>query len=228
MQHITVYTMTHRQKGLNEVHARFLSLLAHLLRPDASLDLTNVSLMKQYHAQTALTDTATNAQRQLVVQELLMEVKLLSILLALQLKLTQQTLLIDTDTHRTELETATQNRIPDEDITIQSHLAVLSHGAPVIIVRSSAIMLLAIAQLASDALYKYSAILLADFILALLRRKVWIHIEQILRMNKMNLLRQERLQLGIMLASQELGTQDGTHRCGARYSRGRRWYGLPW
>ena len=49
MQHITVYTMTHRQKGLDEVHARFLSLLAHLLRPDASLDLTNVSLMKQYH-----------------------------------------------------------------------------------------------------------------------------------------------------------------------------------
>ena len=50
MQHIKVYTMTHRQKGLNEVHARFLSLLAHLLRPDASLDLTNVSLMKQYQA----------------------------------------------------------------------------------------------------------------------------------------------------------------------------------
>ena len=100
MQHIKVYTMTHRQKGLNEVHARFLSLLAHLLRPDASLNLTNVSLMKQYHAQTALADTATNAQRQLVVQELLMEVKLLSILLALQLKLTQQTLLVNTDTHR--------------------------------------------------------------------------------------------------------------------------------
>ena len=166
--------------------------------------------MEQYHAQTALTDTATNAQRQLVVQELLMEVKLLSILLALQLKLTQQTLLVNTDTHRTELETATQNRIPDEDITIQSHLAVLSHGAPVIIVRSSAIMLLAIAQLAANALYKYSAILLADCILALLRRKVWIHIEQILRMNEMNILRQERLQLRIMLASQELGTQDGT------------------
>ena len=52
MQHITVYTMMHRQKGLNEVHARFLSLLAHLLRPDASLDLTNVSLMKQYHDKT--------------------------------------------------------------------------------------------------------------------------------------------------------------------------------
>ena len=154
MQHITVHTMTHRQKGLNEVHARFLSLLAHLLRPDASLDFTNVSLMKQYHTQTALTDTATNAQRQLVVQELLMEVKLLSILLALQLKLTQQTLLVNTDTHRTELETATQNRIPDKDITIQSHLAVLSHGAPVIIVRSSAIMFLAIAQLAANALYK--------------------------------------------------------------------------
>mgnify|MGYP007090202517 CR=1 FL=1 len=51
MQHITVYTMTHRQKGLDEVHARFLSLLAHLLRPDASLDLTNVSLMKRYRHQ---------------------------------------------------------------------------------------------------------------------------------------------------------------------------------
>ena len=138
-----------------------------------------------------------------------MEIELLSIFLAFQLQLAKQALLVNTDTHRAQLEASAQHRIPDQDITIQSLLAILGYGTPVVIVRSTAIMLLSIAQLSADTLYKYGAIFLADSILALLRSLVRIHIEQILRMDKMNLLWQERLQLWIVLASQELGAEDG-------------------
>ena len=166
-------------------------------------------LVEQHHAETALTDTTTDTQWQLVVQELLVEIELLSIFLAFQLQLAKQALLVNTDTHRAQLEASAQHRIPDQDITIQSLLAILGYGTPVVIVRSTAIMLLSIAQLSADTLYKYGAIFLADSILALLRSLVRIHIEQILRMDKMNLLWQERLQLWIVLASQELGAEDG-------------------
>ena len=166
-------------------------------------------LVEQHHTETALTDTTTDTQWQLVVQELLVEIELLSIFLAFQLQLAKQALLVNTDTHRAQLEASAQHRIPDQDITIQSLLAILGYGTPVVIVRSTAIMLLSIAQLSADTLYKYGTIFLADSILALLRSLVRIHIEQILRMDKMNLLWQERLQLWIVLASQELGAEDG-------------------
>ena len=131
-----------------------------------------------------------------------MEIKLLSIFLTLNLQLTKQTLLIYTDTHGTELEAATQNRIPDQNITIQSCLPVFSNSTPIIIVRSSAIMLLAIAQLAANTLNKYSAVFLTDSILALLWSHIRIHIQQILCMNEMNLSWQEWLDFRIMLASE--------------------------
>lgn len=135
-------------------------------------------LVEQHHTETALTDTTTDTQWQLVVQELLVEIELLSIFLAFQLQLAKQALLVNTDTHRAQLEASAQNRIPDQDITIQSLLAILGYGAPVVIVRSTSIMLLSIAQLSADTLYKYGTIFLADSILALLRSLVRIHVEQ--------------------------------------------------
>ena len=138
-----------------------------------------------------------------------MEIELLSIFLALQLQLAQQALLIHTDTHGAQLEASAQHRIPDKNITIQTHLAVLCHGAPVVIVRSTAVVLLSVAQLSADTLNEHGAIFLADGILTLLRSLVRIHIEQILCMDEMNLLRQEWLELRIVLASEELGAEDG-------------------
>ena len=166
-------------------------------------------LVEQHHTETALTDTTTDTQWQLVVQELLVEIEFLSIFLAFQLQLAKQALLVNTDTHGTQLEASAQYRIPDQDITIQSLLAILGYGAPVVIVRSTSIMLLSIAQLSADTLDKHGTVFLADSILTLLRSFVRIHIKQILRMDKMNLLWQERLQLWIVLASQELGAEDG-------------------
>ncbi len=75
---------------LNQVHAQFFAFMTHIVGPDAGLDLTDVSLVEQYHAETTLTDTATDAQRQFVVQQLLMEVECLAVFLVFNLQLTQQ------------------------------------------------------------------------------------------------------------------------------------------
>ena len=55
--------------------------------------------VQQHHAETALSDTATYRQRQLVAKKLLMEVELFALLLALNLQLAQQAFLINTYTH---------------------------------------------------------------------------------------------------------------------------------
>ncbi len=69
-------------------------------------------------------------------------------------------------------------------------------------------MLLPITQFATDTLHKDGSILFANGILTLLRSLVRVHVHQILRMHKVNLLRQERFDFWIMLTSQELGTKD--------------------
>ena len=166
--------------------------------------------MQQHHTQTALTDTTTNTQWQLIVQQLLVEVKLLALLLAFQLQLAQQTLLIYTDTHARQLKASTQHRVPDQDITIQSGTSILSNGAPVVIVWCTSVVLLTITQFTADTNHKYSTILLADSILTLLGRLTRIHLHQLLCMHKMYLLRQEWLDLWIGLTSQILCTADSS------------------
>ncbi len=166
--------------------------------------------LQHHHAQSALANTATNAQWQLVVQQLLVEIELLSILLTLNLQLSQQALLVHTNTHRAKLKGATKHRIPNQDIAIQSTLAILGNRVPIIIVGSSAVVLLAIRQLSANTLQEHGTILLADSILALLRTKVGIHLQQILSMNKMDASRQERLQHRECLARQILRAANGS------------------
>ena len=55
--------------------------------------------VEEHHAETALANTTTDAQGQFVVQQLLVEIELFTLLLTLNLQLAQQTLLIDADTH---------------------------------------------------------------------------------------------------------------------------------
>ena len=80
--------------------------------------------VEEHHAETALADTATDTQGQFVIQQLLVEIELFALLLSLDLQLAQQTLLIDADTHRRQFERTAQNRIPDQDVTIQTCAAV--------------------------------------------------------------------------------------------------------
>ena len=70
-------------------------------------------------------------------------------------------------------------------------------------------MLFTVGEGSADTDDEHSAISLADGILALLGSFVRIHLQQFLCMNKVDLLRKERLQLGIGLTSEVLRTADG-------------------
>src|SRR5574344_429227 len=139
-----------------------------------------------------------------------MEVELFALLFAFQFQLAQQTLLIHADTHGTQFERAVQYRIPYQDITVQTSLAVFSYRAPVIIVRGATVMLFTIAQFASDADYEHSAVFLADSILTLFRRLIRIHLQQVLTVDESNLLRQERFNLWISLTGKIFCSADGS------------------
>jgi hypothetical protein len=54
---------------LDEWHSCLFTFFTHFLRPDTCLNLTNVSLVKQYHAETALTDTSADGERELAFEE---------------------------------------------------------------------------------------------------------------------------------------------------------------
>ena len=76
-----------------------MTFLAHIIRPDTGLDLSEMTFLEEYHTQTTLTDTTTYAEGQFAVQELLVEIQLSTIFLASELQLAQQALLIHTNTH---------------------------------------------------------------------------------------------------------------------------------
>ena len=84
---------------LYQGHTHFFAFLTHAVGPDGGLDLADVSFVKQHHAQTTMTNTSSNAQGQAVVEQLLVEIELLTLLLTLNLELAQQTLFVNTDTH---------------------------------------------------------------------------------------------------------------------------------
>ena len=71
-------------------------------------------------------------------------------------------------------------------------------------------MLFAVRQFATDTDDKHGTIFLADSILALLRCLVRIELQQVLCMDKSNLLWQERLQLRISLTGEILRAADGS------------------
>ena len=49
--------------------------LAHLVRPDAGLYLSDVSLAQEEHAKSALPDTASDAERERVVHQSFVEIQ---------------------------------------------------------------------------------------------------------------------------------------------------------
>jgi hypothetical protein len=55
-----IYTFLTKDDALYQVHAVLLTLLTLLFGPYRCLYLAYVSFVEQYHAETALTDAATN------------------------------------------------------------------------------------------------------------------------------------------------------------------------
>ena len=121
-----------------------------------------MSFVEHDHAQSALSDTATNAQRQFAFEKLAMEIELLALFFAFYLQLAQQRFLVHTDTHGTDLERAAKYRIPDEDVAVEACLAVFCHRRPVVVVGSAAVVLLSVGELSADTFHKHGTILLTE------------------------------------------------------------------
>ena len=115
-------------------HTQLTAFPAHILRPYTGLYLTDVGLVKQHHAQTALPDTTPNTEGQLAGQQLPVEIQSGTRLLTLNGKLPDKRITVDTYAHRRQLERTAQHRIPDKYVTVKSHTPVLGHGRPVVIV----------------------------------------------------------------------------------------------
>ena len=186
------------------MYATFLAFPAVFIRPDAALRLTHMGLVEQNHAQSALPDAATDAQRKRTLQQPLVEVELFAVLLALQSQLALQGLRVHTDTHAAQLHGTVKHRVPHQQVTIEPHESVLIGRTPIVIVGRTQIVLLSVFQFAADADDKHSPILLAYQVFALLGRSVGIKAPQLLAVDKMHLLGKIMLELGISLADIEL------------------------
>ena len=70
-------------------------------------------------------------------------------------------------------------------------------------------MLLAVRQFAAYTYYKYGSVFLADSVLALLRREVGVHLQQVFAMNEVYLFGKEGLDVLVCLANQILRAANG-------------------
>ena len=78
----------------NQRNARFFTFTAHLVGPDAGLNLADMRLAQIKHTKARLSDAATDAQRQRALNQTAVEIKLQAIFLAALLKLAEQSLFV--------------------------------------------------------------------------------------------------------------------------------------
>ena len=84
---------------LQKMNARFSKDLLCLRRPEGGLDLTDVSLAEEEHADSGLTDASSDREGELVVQDGFLEGKLCAVFTAGFFELFGKRLGIDTDAH---------------------------------------------------------------------------------------------------------------------------------
>ena len=92
--------------------------LDSILIPDTALHLTYMSRAHHKHTKSRLTDSAANGKRKLTVKEHLMEGKLASVVASALVKLTCKRLLVNSDTHRRDLEGSFKHLVIEEDIAV--------------------------------------------------------------------------------------------------------------
>ena len=187
---------------LNQRHSIVSTFLAHCTWPDTCLDFTDVSFMQQNHAKTALTNATANTQRELTIKKALMEIKFLAFFLARQFELTVQCFRIDAYTHRTKFHSTPKHWVPNHYITVEAKEPVTVRSCPVIIVRSTEVMRLAIAEFTTYAHDEDRSVSTANLVFAFFRSEVWIEPKQFLGMDEMNLLWEKSLNLREVLTNQ--------------------------
>eukprot|EP00965_Chrysotila_dentata_P260293 6213851-Pleurochrysis_carterae.AAC.3 len=106
----------------------------------------------------------------------------------------------DTDTHGRELERALQDGVPHEQVAVKAEAAVRALGDPVIVVRRTAVVAKrhAVLLVTANAHQEDRTVLLAQHVLALLGRQVWVLFQHLVRREELNFLRQHSLQTELL------------------------------
>ncbi len=123
------------------------------------------------HTQARLADAAANRQRQLAVEQRLVEGQLAAILAAGFLELARKALCVDADAHGADFKGAIKHFVIEKNVAVQ---------LPVVIVGRAAVVLFAGAERFADLHDERGAVLAGDFVFALRRGQVGVHILQLL------------------------------------------------
>ena len=133
---------------------------AHLFGPDAALDLADVRLPKQVHAQARLADAAADGAGECTREQFLVEIEFLLVFFTPEGQLAQQGGFVDADAHAGHLECLFENRVPQEDVTVQARQPVFARRAPVVVVGGAAVGGTAVGKRSADADDEHGLVLL--------------------------------------------------------------------
>ena len=137
-----------------------------------------------------------------------MPVVLQAILVTGDGQLAAQRLGVDPDPHGGDLETVLQHRVPHQDVTVQTGQSQLAVAAPVVVIRGTHVVALAVGEGTADADQEYGTQLLGDGTLASLGIEVRVAGQQLFAVQELDLGRQEGGQL-VLGADRALGGLDG-------------------
>ena len=191
------------------MHSLLAGSLVELVRPDGGLDLGDMGLVEQEHADAALPDTATYGLGKLSAQEPFMPVQVLPLLLVFQRELAQQCFRVDTDAHAGKLKRVVPHRVPDNQVSIQADVAVSARCGPVIIVRRAAAMGNAVSQWSPDANQEDRAVFLGELLLPGFRTQFGIPLLGILRVDEGDVFRKCGPAWRVVLAHEEFRPFEG-------------------
>ena len=177
-----------------------------LVVPYAGLYFANVGTFHHQHAESGLTDTAADGEGQQIVQQHLVEGELAAGVRTGDGQLAVERLGIHADTHGGKLERATENVVPEEQVTVER---------PIVVVGGAVAVRLAGFQLAADLHDEHGLVLLGKFMLPSLGGQIGVEIFQLLRGDEGHLVAQLGAQLGVgvlqLLVDGADGVNDGAH-----------------
>ena len=126
---------------LQDVDPGLPAALSGLVVPYGGLDLADVSVAHQQHAETALSDAAADGEGELASEQRLMEGELAPLLAASDLQLPVEGFGTDADAHAGELEGTAEHLVVEQYIAVE---------VPVVVVRSASVVRLAALQGSAD------------------------------------------------------------------------------
>jgi len=148
---------------------------------------------KQKLTCTALSNATANRLGQRPVQKHLVPNEILAFGDVTQIQLLQQYLGIHADAHGGDLERLLQHRIPKEEVAVEAESAIGTLGDPIVVIGSAPVVTERSVLLhAADPDEEYGLVLLAEDVLALLRRGVGMILDHIVAGGEGELLGKDR------------------------------------